>query len=69
MPKTYLYLLKKNKKDIKIIGTIESNKVTAERLNVNILSKFPAKERLDVLEMIDKNKIDWDAWVESVKII
>jgi hypothetical protein len=68
MLKTYLYLLKRNKKDVKIIGIVNSdNLVNSTRLNDAILASFAAQDRLGIKEVMNNHQLEWDAWIESAE--
>jgi hypothetical protein len=68
MGKTYLYLLKRNKKDAKIIGTIKcSGNIHPTRLVDLDLLGLAASERLGLKKIIEDHKIDWELWIESAE--
>lgn len=68
MGKTYLYLLRRNKKDTKIIGTIKCNgNIHPSRvLDLDLLG-LAATERLGLKKIIEDHKMDWELWVESAE--
>lgn len=68
MAKTYIYLLKRSKKDIKIIGSVQSNiRVIATRLKDLNLLGLPAQKRLDLQAIVVSHQLDWEVWIESAE--
>lgn len=68
MGKTYLYLLKRNKKDTKVIGTINCNGTIhpTRILDLDLLG-LAATERLGLKKIIEDHKMDWELWLESAE--
>jgi len=68
MGKTYLYLLKRNKKDAKVISTIKcSGNIHPTRLIDLDQLGLASSERLGLKKIIEDHKIDWELWVESAE--
>ncbi len=67
MGKLYLYLLRRNKKDVKIIGSISSTiLIPATRMEVDMLG-LPAQERLKLTQVIQQHQVEWEPWLESAE--
>ena len=68
MGKIYLYLLKRNKGDVKIIGSLVSQHVLhASRLTDLDVLGLSVQERLDLKKVIEFHRIDWEPWIESAE--
>lgn len=68
MEKVYLYLVKRNKSDAKIIGNMFSeHTIHPTRLSVHDLDKMGlnAQERGDVEKLIHDNRLEWEPWIAS----
>ena len=68
MGKTYLYLLRRNKKDAKIISIIKcSGDIHPTRVVDLDFLGLASSERLGLKNIIENHKMDWDLWVESAE--
>ncbi len=68
MGKVYLYLLRRNRKDSKIIGIMTSESpVLPTRLTDLDLLGLHVQERMKLKKIIDEHRLDWDVWMESVE--
>lgn len=66
MGKIYLYLLKRNKKDVKIIGTMKCDgNLHPSRLNDVGLLQLDSKTYNSIKEIVEKHKMEWEIWIES----
>ena len=64
--KVYLYLLRRDKKGLRILATLPSDKEIlptriADIRSMNLPKKFESK----ILSITEKNKMLWEPWVES----
>lgn len=69
MEKVYLYLIRRNKSDAKIIGTLFCNRsIPASRVtgleHITVLD-LPTQERADLERVIHAHRIEWEPWIES----
>jgi hypothetical protein len=66
MEKVYLCLIKRNKSDVKIVGTIVSSYhlQTSRLADVDILG-LPAQERMDLKKIIEDHRMEWEPWIET----
>jgi len=66
MEKIYLYLVKRNKTDAKIIGTLVSpNHIQTSRLtNLDDLG-LTAQERIDLTKAVQDHRMEWEPWIET----
>lgn len=63
--KTYLYLLRKNKKDFKLLTVLASQPVQATKIdNLNYLD-LPKSVVSEIDEIIHQYRMDWELWIES----
>lgn len=68
MEKVYLYFLRRNKKDIKIIGNLKSSgRVHPTRLVDLDLLGLSASDRLNLKSIINYHQSDWEIWIESAE--
>ena len=63
---THLYLLKRDKKGLRILSTFNTNNaIYATRIN-NIKSlNLPKNMELKILSIIEKDRMLWEPWIES----
>jgi|SRR5581483_539421 len=65
MEKAYIYLVRRNKKDTKIVGVLQSSEpIYPSRLDLNC---FPAKIKLNLQNIANEHKMDWEMWIETVE--
>lgn len=65
MEKIYLYLVKRNKTDAKVIGTLLSpHHIQTGRLNMDDLG-LVAQERMDLTKVIQDHRMEWEPWIET----
>lgn len=68
MGKVYLYLLRRNKKDTKIIGDLKSSGYVypARLIDLDSLG-LSASDRLNLKSIINDHQLDWETWIESAE--
>lgn len=68
MGKVYLYLIRRNKKDTKIVGVFRCDSyVPPSKVDdINLLG-LPAPKVMGLKDVINNHKIDWDLWLESAE--
>jgi len=66
MEKIYLYLVKRNKTDAKVIGTLVSPHYiqTGRLANLDELG-LNAQERMDLIKVVQDHRMEWEPWVET----
>lgn len=66
MGKVYLYLIKRNKGDAKVIGSvISTHQFQASRLSDLGVLGMSSQERTDLEKVIESHRMEWEPWLES----
>lgn len=66
MEKIYLYLVKRNKTDAKVIGTlISAHHIQMGRLTTLDDLGLVAQERLDLAKVVQDHRMEWEPWIET----
>jgi hypothetical protein len=67
MGKAYLYLVRRNRKDTKIISVFGCSKhINPSKIDDISLLGLPEQKTQELRSVIDNHKMDWELWLESV---
>ncbi|NIQ15931.1 MAG: hypothetical protein GTO02_16515 [Candidatus Dadabacteria bacterium] len=68
MGKVYLYLLRRDKKDVKIVGCLSSSaRLYPTRLTDLDWLGLAAHERLELATIAHEHRAEWEVWLESAE--
>jgi len=63
---TFIYLMKRNKKAMKIVAILSGTCSTQRLSDVSVLS-LPKELEKEITEVLYENRMQWEAWVESAE--
>lgn len=63
--KTYLYLLRRNKKGFKLLSVLGSQPIEATKLEDVYSLNLPESVSNGINEMVYAHRMDWELWIET----
>ena len=65
MAKIFLYLGRRDKKDVRVINVLDGPETPPTRLSDVKLLNLPANMETEVVQIVYDNRMYWEAWLES----